>query len=97
MARKVSESIGVNGDTVDNLVRNFKLNPGFIKIDVEGAEYLVLKGAVNTIHTYHPFIVFELNGLLLSSCGATSRMVLDFLENYGYCCVPTSDGFMAIP
>ncbi len=33
--------------------------PGFIKIDVEGMEIEVLKGAENTIRNHHPVIVFE--------------------------------------
>ena len=94
---KVTQSVEVKGDTVDNLVRDFKLNPGFIKIDVEGAEYLVLEGAVGTIRTYHPVIVLEANGLLLSSCGTTSQMVLEFLEDFHYRFVATSDGYMCIP
>lgn len=31
----------------------------YIKIDVEGAEILVLTGALNTINKYHPIIFFE--------------------------------------
>lgn len=37
-------------------------NIGLIKIDVEGAERLVLYGAANTIRNHKPFIVFEQHG-----------------------------------
>jgi hypothetical protein len=91
------ESVEVKGDTIDNLVRDFKLKPGFIKIDVEGGEYLVLQGAVSTIQNHHPVIVLECNDLLLSSCGTTSRIVLDFLEGFHYRFLPTSDGYICVP
>jgi FkbM family methyltransferase len=97
VAEKKSVPLAVKGDTIDNLVYNLGLRPGFIKVDVEGAEYWVLTGAVSTIKEYRPIIVFELSENLLASCGTTPQMVLDFLQQYNYIFVRTSDGFMAIP
>ena len=39
----------------------------YIKIDVEGAEILVLTGALNTINKYHPIIFFEETDKILST------------------------------
>ena len=50
---KKYESFDVSGDTIDNLVYIHNLNPGFVKIDTEGAEYLVFIGAMNTIKKYN--------------------------------------------
>lgn len=97
IAKKDSVSMEVNGDTIDNLVRDYKLKPGFIKIDVEGGEYLVLAGAVNTVEAYRPKIIFELVENMLRSCGADPQMVIKLLDNYGYRYVATSDGFLALP
>jgi FkbM family methyltransferase len=36
--------------------------PDVIKIDVEGAEYLVLSGGQKTLRKYHPVLVLELHG-----------------------------------
>jgi FkbM family methyltransferase len=38
---------------------SLKLNPFFIKIDVEGTEYRVIKGATETIKSKLPFIMIE--------------------------------------
>ena len=38
----------------------------FIKIDVEGFEYFVLRGAEETIKKYHPVIFYEENGKVLT-------------------------------
>ncbi|MCZ7667690.1 MAG: FkbM family methyltransferase [Chloroflexi bacterium] len=34
----------VQSSTIDDLVENFSLDPGFIKVDVEGAENLIFDG-----------------------------------------------------
>jgi FkbM family methyltransferase len=97
VAQKKSISVTVKGDTIDNLVHNYGFRPGFIKIDVEGAEYLVLKGAMNTIQTYRPVIIFELSKVMLASCGAEPQMIFSLLQDSGYRWLPTSDGFLALP
>ena len=38
---------------------DLKLNPSFIKIDVEGLEYEVLKGSMNTINLLKPILLIE--------------------------------------
>lgn len=59
-ANEQDEEIEVMTDTLDNVVQREGLGSvTFIKIDVEGAEYLVLKGAEETIRRCKPVIVFE--------------------------------------
>jgi hypothetical protein len=60
--------LGDGGENV-NMVTIDSLNLqqcDYIKIDVEGAEILVLTGALNTINQFHPIIFFEENGLTVS-------------------------------
>ena len=45
---------------LDTIIKKFKIDRvSLIKVDVEGAESLVLKGAIKTIKKDHPKIVFE--------------------------------------
>jgi FkbM family methyltransferase len=53
---------------------DFNLNPNFIKIDVEGSELKVLKGAVNTISRSNPILLIEDNDPLVDN----------FLTELGY-------------
>ncbi len=52
------EIIQVQLNKLDNIIPTDE-NIGFIKIDVEGAEYSVLKGAEATISRCKPYILFE--------------------------------------
>ncbi len=57
-------SLGSSGEpvkmmTLDKFVEDEQIAVDFIKIDVEGAESLVAKGALNTIEKFKPIIFFE--------------------------------------
>ncbi len=47
--------------TLDQFVAEKALAPAFLKIDVEGAEFDVLQGAINTIKSYRPALMLEVN------------------------------------
>ena len=47
-----------------------------IRIDVEGAEYLVLKGAHETLERYHPEIIVELVERQLQAMGTSTAQVV---------------------
>jgi FkbM family methyltransferase len=55
-----------------------------IKIDVEGAEYLVLKGALATLDRHHPMLLLELIDRQLQSMGAGVAQVVELLRTHGY-------------
>ncbi len=47
-------------DTVDNLVKDYNLEPKYIKIDVEGYELKAIKGAIETIKTFRPIMMISI-------------------------------------
>lgn len=55
-----------------------------VKIDVEGAELLVLRGMSELIARDQPVIVFELDDGFLRQLGASAQQVCDFLSERGY-------------
>jgi adenylosuccinate lyase len=55
-----------------------------LKIDVEGAEFLVLKGAQGTLDRFHPVVIMELEETLLRSMGTNIAAVTGWLRDRGY-------------
>ena len=74
----------VVGETVDDLVERYNLTPGFMKLDIEGAEYLALAGAKTTLKKYHPVIMAELVDKYLARFGHSAKDVVDLLLGSGY-------------
>jgi FkbM family methyltransferase len=64
---------------LDTAVTEFHLpSPGVIKLDVEGAEMLVLSGAEQTLRTHRPALAVELHGV------DKARQVVPALRAMGY-------------
>jgi hypothetical protein len=59
-------------------------NVDYIKIDVEGSELNVLKGAINTIKQSSPIIEFEYNKCALDLFNITYKDIETFLNNLNY-------------
>ena len=55
-----------------------------IKIDVEGAEYLVLRGARQTLNRFHPMLLVEIVEHQLRAMNTSSTELRDFLQANGY-------------
>ena len=59
-----------------------------MKIDVEGSELRVLRGAEQTVATLRPTLLMELNRVALERAGASVDSVLDLLDRYRYTVTP---------
>jgi FkbM family methyltransferase len=55
-----------------------------VKIDVEGAEVMVLKGAGHTLDRYHPVVLIEVVDQQLRSMGTSAKEVYEFFRAHGY-------------
>lgn len=72
-------------ESIDEFVkRNNILKVDIIKIDTEGAEFLILKGAEETLRIYKPKIFFEHNPYATVGFDNTPEDTLIFLKLLGY-------------
>jgi len=55
-----------------------------IKIDAEGAELPILRGAVETLRTWHPHLILEVQRATSKAAGYDQREILQFLEGMEY-------------
>ena len=77
-------TVSVQAQTVDSLVKEHNLDPGFIKIDVEGMEHTVLAGMRSTLEKHRPVILAELNDPMLRMNGSSSMEIIGYLRSLGY-------------
>lgn len=85
-SKKADDSIleyTVRLEQLDNIV-DLQTPIDFIKIDVEGAELLVLQGATQILRTYSPILLFECTKLGLSNFEIKPIEVFEFLTQYEY-------------
>jgi FkbM family methyltransferase len=84
-AGAVTRSYKVRARPLDDIVRESGLTRvDAVKIDVEGAEYLVLKGTVQTLDRFHPMLLIELSEGQLRGMGTSSAQIRELLKAHGY-------------
>jgi FkbM family methyltransferase len=74
----------VEATTVDELVSRTGIDPGFIKIDVEGMEHVVLAGATAVLERRRPVVMTELSDVLLRKNGSSAAEVVGRMRRLGY-------------
>lgn len=77
----ISEGSGVSVVSIDELDM-FGID--FIKIDCEGYELEILKGAKDTIEKFRPVMLIEVNKSALKRQGLKEKDIFQFLEKAGY-------------
>lgn len=90
--------VNVIVETIDALVEVNGLNPGFIKLDVEGSEVSALRGAHATISHFRPRLLVEYAPSLLQECGSSGAELLQLLRAHDYDLKWLSEGeVLALP
>lgn len=75
----------VRAQTLDSYVISYGIKRiSLIKIDVEGAELEVLRGAKNILQKQTPYLIVEVIEESLKAFGANREMLFDFVRRFGY-------------
>lgn len=91
-------SCKIDVTTLDKYVSaNNVANISLIKIDVEGFEIKVLKGAEKTIGTYKPDIFVEVDNSFLRRQNGSAAELVDLLVCYGYAIVHAETNARILP
>ena len=73
----------VPGVTIDSMLEEIP-STRLVKIDVEGAELLVLSGMRGLIERDRPYVILEIDDTFLRELGADADQQCDFLRDAGY-------------
>ncbi len=93
-----TEGERVKNTTLDRWVAEEKLKQiNFVKIDVEGFEFEVLKGMKQVIHRFHPLILVEIDRSNLSQAKSSPEEVMDYLKEAGYVLKMSDGGPIILP
>ena len=81
----VPKAYPVRGRPIDDVVRELGLTRvDAVKIDVEGAEVSVLRGAIETLKRFHPKVVIEMDEHQLAGFGTKPQDLIDLFKTTGY-------------
>ena len=79
-----AKTISVANVRLDNMFGPESAKIGLIKIDVEGAELEVLRGAEEMLKRCMPKLIIEVHGFALPKFGSTVAEFRQFLADLGY-------------
>lgn len=82
MAFDFSSKEEVNTVTIDDYCNKHQLAPGFLKVDVEGNELAVFRGAKETLAKHHPKLLFESEARFVGEQSVSETF--SFLQSLGY-------------
>jgi FkbM family methyltransferase len=79
------ESEEISIETLDHVIEQVSIRRvHVIKIDAEGSEELVLRGARQILTAMRPLVIFEVNPEVCARLGLSPTGAREFLENLGY-------------
>ncbi|MFZ0847079.1 MAG: FkbM family methyltransferase [Pseudolabrys sp.] len=68
--------------TLDKIAEN--ISPDLVKVDVEGAEYLVIKGAETLLRRCNPLLVIAFHPESMQQLSSSPAALVTLLSSYGY-------------
>ncbi len=84
-AKELGEHVQIQLTTIDAFCAQHELGRvDFVKMDIEGAELLALRGAVKVIGTYQPKLLLEIEEAHTQKYGYKPQDVFAMLASYGY-------------
>ncbi len=86
LERPDAQKLVVSVRKLDDVAASKDLKVDFLKCDVEGAELMVLRGALQTIERDRPIIFLEMLRKWSSKFGYHPNDIIDLLSAYGYHC-----------
>ncbi|MBV9926109.1 MAG: FkbM family methyltransferase [Acidobacteria bacterium] len=88
-----SKSTWCNALTLDHVQASLQDMPCLLKVDVEGHEVSVLRGARSLLKSkIAPGVCFEFNPMTLSEAGKTTRELLNCFSDYSYFYIDDFEG-----
>jgi len=81
---KADENSGMHFLTLDEVSAAYHFEPDIIKVDTDGFDFKVLRGARQTLKKYSPIIFFEWGIKDLIRNGERSTSIFEMLREYGY-------------
>jgi len=86
LERQDTQLLAVPVHRLDDVMASLSQKVDFLKCDVEGAELLVLRGALHTIERDKPVIFLEMLRKWAAKYGYHPNDIIDLLVEYGYHC-----------
>ncbi len=77
-------TVAVEGTTLDDMFAASEPRLRFIKLDIEGAELLALRGALRLLETSRPLLYLEIDETYCARYGHSAADVFDFLTSQKY-------------
>jgi len=81
----LTRHIEVQGQTLDSFVVERGISRiDFMKVDIQGAEWLMLQGASDVLSRMQPELMLEISPSDLAEIGKDSRQLASLIESFGY-------------
>lgn len=79
--------------TIDDFCREREISRiDLIKIDTDGFEYFILRGAQKSLKKYLPYIIFEIGIYVMEERGISFEQYYDYLSSFGYTLINAKNG-----